>query len=319
MNPTYALREIWDHKFNYRWWRGRIVDHIVGGYFSRVGDGKGENILERDWDNLIILDACRYDLFESAYSEFELMGNLSKRQSVQSGTPGFLKQTFSDGTFHDIVYVTANPYVNTKLDPETFHFVDPVWEHGWSEKLQTVTPETMLDAAKKAAEKYPKKRLIIHFMQPHAPFIGEKRIDKQRESVLRQRALGEFEKPTEERVKGPFERIRTGELTKEEVWEAYRSNLNRVLPTVKKLQADLDGKTVVTSDHGNALGEFAWPFPIRIHGHPLSVTIPALVKVPWLEMKSDKRRTTTAKEPETERVKTSNKTEERLKMLGYTE
>ena len=319
MNLTYALREIWTHKFNYRWWRGRVVDHVVGGYFSRVGVGEGDHVLERDWDNLLILDACRYDLFESALSDFELLGKLSKRRSVQSGTPGFLRQTFGEGVFHDIVYVTANPYVNTKLDTETFHYVDPVWKHGWNDELQTVTPETMLEAAIGAAAEFPNKRLVVHFMQPHTPFIGEKRLGEHRESVLRKRALGQSETPPEERLSGPFERIRTGDVTKAEVWEAYRSNLDRVLPSVKELQDELEGKTVVTSDHGNALGEFAWPFPIQIYGHPHDVTIPALVEVPWLETQSGKRKTITDSPPVGEREEASRETKERLEMLGYKE
>lgn len=43
-----------------------------------------------------------------------------------------------------------------------------------------------------------------------------------------------------------------------------------------------DGTTVVTSDHGNHLGEFATPFPIRLYGHPEGIRTPELIRVPWL-------------------------------------
>ncbi len=31
---------------------------------------KEQDIIEEDWDNLIILDACRYDFFERVYKDY---------------------------------------------------------------------------------------------------------------------------------------------------------------------------------------------------------------------------------------------------------
>ena len=43
-----------------------------------------------------------------------------------------------------------------------------------------------------------------------------------------------------------------------------------------------DGRTVVTADHGQLLGERVGPIPIRYHGHRRGVHVEELLKVPWL-------------------------------------
>ena len=71
------------------------------------------NIMDEDWDVIIILDACRYDYFKKTYPKF-LKGKLKKVQSIASNTPGWLKKTFKD-IYKNIVYVSANPHINSKM------------------------------------------------------------------------------------------------------------------------------------------------------------------------------------------------------------
>lgn len=312
-----ALGEIRQHWRDTQWWRKRFLTHVVSRYFDIVGHD-GTPLVHKDWDNLLLLDACRYDLFEEALAEHPLDGTLSKRTSTETGTPGYLAENFGDRQFHDLVYVTANPYVNTKLADDTFHAVDPVWDDGWDDDLQTVLPETMADRALAAAEKYPDKRLLVHFNQPHAPFVGEHRLDGKKVSAIREVALGNDRPDARDRLRTPFEQLGAGERTHEEVWTAYRSNLLRAFPAVERLLEELSGLTAVTSDHGNALGERAWPFPIRVYGHPLGIPIPALTEVPWLVSQNGDRKDVTVEVPgETDDV--SEETEQRLRMLGYAE
>ena len=47
------------------WWKGRVVYYLVGGYYRKLAPNKGTFVMNEDWDNLIILDACRYDLFNA--------------------------------------------------------------------------------------------------------------------------------------------------------------------------------------------------------------------------------------------------------------
>ena len=315
MDIGYAVRELLQNGANPEWRRDRFIDHVLRRYFEWTAEPQTP-VMDRDWDTLILLDACRYDLFESVLDDHPLPGKLSKRESLQSGTPGFLAENFAGGEFHDTVYVTANPYVTTDLESSQFHAVDPVWDDGWDEELQTVTPETMRDRALAAKEEYPNKRLIIHFLQPHIPFIGDERLDGMKTWRVRERAKGERETDPEERVRNPFDQLKSGERSKDEVWAAYRSNLERSMPAVETLLSELGGKTVVTSDHGNAFGEFAWPFPIRIYGHPLGVLIPPLIEVPWHVHDDGDRREITSEPPEAVRS-VSEDTADRLEKLGY--
>jgi glucan phosphoethanolaminetransferase (alkaline phosphatase superfamily) len=70
-----------------------------------------------------------------------------------------------------------------------------------------------------------------------------------------------------------------GGITKKEFWQAYRANLELVMKEVEKMKNELKGKIVLTSDHGDALGEHG------IFVHPPNVRIEELVKVPWVVIK----------------------------------
>ncbi|QLD86826.1 hypothetical protein HWV23_14200 [Natronomonas halophila] len=317
MALRYALSEIRKHGTDRTWWRKRFLTHAVSRYFTDVRRPPATPVVEKDWDNLIVLDACRYDLFEEVHAETPLPGTLEKRRSVQSGTPGFLTENFADGEFHDTVYVTGNPYVNTDLPEETFHAVESVWKDGWDDDLQTVRPQTMADRTLSVAEKYPDKRIISHFLQPHAPFVGDVQLGERETFAIREQAMGNENATTRHRT--PFEMLEAGEVSYDEVWTAYRSNLESSWPAVRQLLENLQGLTAVTSDHGNAMGERAWPFPIRVYGHPLGILIPALTEVPWLTHQNGTRKDVSADRPVDVDRQVDEKTNERLRMLGYAE
>lgn len=318
MTVRYALSEIRKHGLDRTWWRRRFLTRVLSQYYDVAG-GNGEPVTNRDWDTLIVLDACRYDLFAEVFEDTDLPGTLTKRQSVDSATPGFLERTFAGETHHDTVYVTANPYVRLRLEDETFHAVVDVWEDGWDDEHNTVFPDVMAERALSAAKRYPEKRLVIHFIQPHYPFVGDVRIGDPGEFTIREHALGNDDVVSETRT--PFERLERGELDRDDVWAAYRSNLELAVPAVRRLLDQLVGKTVVTSDHGNALGERASPFPVRVYGHPQGIKIPALTEVPWLEHAGEMRKSITSEPPttKTEDTEVDAATEERLRMLGYAE
>lgn len=313
----HALSEIRQHGIDRTWWRKRFLTHVVSKYFTGVNRPESDPVTEKDWDNLVILDACRYDLFTEVFKKSPLPGSLEKRRAVQSGTPGFLAETFAGNEFHDVVYVTGNPYVNTELPRDTFHAVESVWKDDWDDNLQTVCPETMTKATIEAAEKYPNKRIISHFLQPHTPFIGEGSLGQRETFAIREKALGDNGARTRHRT--PFELLDVGEVSHKQVWEAYRSNLELAWPAVNRLLSQLPGLTAVTSDHGNAMGERAWPFPVRVYGHPLGVLIPALTDVPWLTNTNGPHKKVTSEPPQKTEPTVNESTTERLRMLGYAE
>jgi hypothetical protein len=66
---------------------------------------------------------------------------------------------------------------------------------------------------------------------------------------------------------------------------------------------------VLTADHGNALGERAIPFPIRVYVHPNNLRMPVLTDVPWFVLPYTERKSIVAGD--------ESVIEDRLSALGY--
>jgi hypothetical protein len=267
----------------------------------------GIGIMDQDWDNLIILDACRYDLFEELN---DISGDLGLVESRGSATPEFLRGNFRDREFLDTVYVTTNPmlYRHRNELRVRFHDVVDLWTgETWDEDHETVLPEVVTAETKRAADEYPNKRLIIHYMQPHYPFIES-------EITFDKGHIGEG-KPDELTT---WMQVITGEVSidRSQLWDAYADNLRRALPYVTELVEALRGKTVVTSDHGNMFGERASPIPIREWGHPEGIWTDELIKVPWLEVPHSERKEIIQEATKTNSEEKSS-VQERLESLGY--
>lgn len=215
-----------------------------------------KTVLDYNWDYLIAIDACRYDLYK------EVFGESAYIISNGSHTAEWSNRTFNSN--HDIIYISGNPMmskarIKKDLGNIPFYHLEKVYDYGWDKKLKTVKPEEVTKAALKCYEKWPNKRMIIHYMQPHRPFVGKKSLRG------------------EDDVWGLLSK---GELNKEKVWEAYKSNLKLVMREVKKLGQELKGKVVLTSDHGNCMGEYG------IYDHLAEIRIEELVKVPWVILKN---------------------------------
>lgn len=287
---------------------GRELNRIFHRrFYRREFNTAGVDVMAEDWDTLVILDACRYDMFAEVH---DLPGKLERRQSRASHTHEFLRANVDGRDLQDTVYVTASPQLyrwRHQIDAQ-FHAVINVWrDDGWDEQYATVLPETMGEYVRRAADEYPRKRLIAHFLQPHYPFI---------------RSGQELNTGRLRHGDGTdlWGELMTGDtkISADTLWEAIRDNLDAVLPTVRSLLEYIDGRTVVTSDHGNMTGERAWPVPIREWGHPPSVYTDQLLTVPWLIHESGERREIVY-EAVDERQEDIDDTivEQRLEHLGY--
>ncbi|UCC38808.1 MAG: hypothetical protein JSV96_13435 [Candidatus Aminicenantes bacterium] len=273
-------------------------------------------IMEKDWDNLIILDGCRYDMFKKNNS---IPGKLEYIYSRGSSTGHFLAENFSAKYFPDTVYITANPLVNYYVE-DSFYEVVPVWKDGWYEPYNTVLPGTMVDYAIRGNKEFPDKRLIIHFMQPHFPFIDKqmRRIIGEHEGILSRNLLYGKETKHTQKV---WTLLQAGRIKRNTVWDAYNKNLIIVLEQVKNLLLELKGKTIISSDHANLFGEWLFPIPLKEYGHPGGLYKKDLIKVPWLIIEAVERKVI-RKEGGIKKKSTAEKTEdeaikEKLKALGY--
>lgn len=209
-------------------------------------------ISDKEWDNLIILDACRHDLYE------EVNGKTDFRYSAGSHSRDFMRENFSEGDWSDTIYISANGHSSPSMfedltgrkPEEVFHVFYNTWDNEWDEEEKIVLPQSVVKDAKSAEKLFPEKKKIIHFMQPHYPFLNH---DK------------DFH----------WDDVAFGRVSEERAWRAYKENLEYVMPYIDELVGRLEGRTVITSDHGNLVGENG------MYDHPEGLDVEVLRKVPW--------------------------------------
>ena len=150
--------------------QGRALREQAGGGFCLMDQ-------REHWDLAVVLDACRYDVFARVN---RLPGRLEKRISPGSSTEEWVEVN-CDGDFQDVVYVSASPYVSRLYLEQLglsvpFAHLEETWKKGWDENLHTVPPQAVMEAYRRVKTAWPMKRFVLHFMQPHYPFIGATRI-----------------------------------------------------------------------------------------------------------------------------------------------
>ncbi|WP_459885729.1 hypothetical protein [Halostagnicola bangensis] len=305
----------------------QYFSYAITNAIFRLRYGKGTDVMSEDWDNLIILDACRYDAFKDRNT---VDGDLQRRVSRGSSSLEFIEGNFTGRTLHDTVYVTANTYYTAAGD-DTFHSVITCFDH-WDEDLQTVPPSGVVEESKQAFDRNPNKRLIMHFMQPHAPYIGstgqELRDKIERDVDVRgmtiERGMDDWDEPGDEPDDGSraIQAIQAPamdgiDVTDEEVREAYDENLDVVLARLEELLSHLEGKTVITADHGELIGDRVPPLFRKRYEHPIYLHTSELCLVPWLVIDDGERRTITSDPPERYDSVDEADLKEKLRAFGY--
>ncbi|WP_440764707.1 hypothetical protein [Natronorubrum sp. DTA7] len=277
--------------------------------------------MEEDWDNLIILDACRYDAYEEMMSNKNVPDILTDgelpRYKISNATESwdFMSRNFSGFQHYDTVYITANPFA-TRLESGTFFLQKNLVESKWNDKHDTVLPEDVVDTTTDIFDEHPNKRYVVHFMQPHYPFIGPKgdRIDHT--GYNRDQENPEQDAPNVWWILQYGLQGYDG-VTQQNVWEAYTENLELVLRHVRDLLEQLPGRSVITADHGTMIGDRVPPIPVRGYGHAHGSFVPPVVKVPWHVIENGERREITADTPLEAESVDSDVVNDRLEMLGY--
>lgn len=266
------------------------------------------DVMEADWDTLFILDACRYDLFK-LQEQWGLPGKVEKSVTKGSNTMEFIEENFNDPPYNDTVYVTANPAVNQVIDDSKFHEVIPLWQELYEETMEEVTPKGTTGLVIEAHKRYPDKRIIAHYNQPHMPFVGE---------------FGEQFVQTDEyrRFVGLSDGEPEFDLMNALRWRvSYVENLLLVTEWVKYALSELSGKLVVTSDHGESLGEEydeGYADGVWV-GHRPNSDDPILREVPWMEVVEDERREIIAEADGKSYDVDESEVKDRLRELGYIE
>lgn len=213
------------------------------------------DLMEDDRFLLIIMDAMRYDIMS------DLLGGVTRVMSPAVNTHSWLRDhMFTDE--YDVTYVSATPAVGHDevfgyRGSDHFKTVVEVWRWGWDEELGTVTPIKVRQSTQLVEDC---DRMIVHFVQPHAPHIGQDCIDLDEHGANNLQEVG-------------------GEVSDERLRESYINNAYECLSSgvIPLLMTHTDRRVVVTSDHGEALGENG------LYGH--NIDIPAVREVPWVEYK----------------------------------
>lgn len=274
----------------------------------------GTNVYERDWDLLVVLDACRVDALREVADEYDFLGEVESIRSAGSTSIEWMALTFRERYAAEIArtaYVNGNaqfdkvfrerrtpPHIAAApfgpsmdaygvVGPEDFGHVDDVYEYGFDDDHGVVLPRTMTDRAVAVGRERSPERCIVHYMQPHAPYIGA---EGQPDHI--------------------FDDLRNGSLSHEEAWEAYVETLRAVLDDVEILLENYDADRVaITADHGEGFGE--WTF----YSHNVGCPHPAVRRVPWVETTAEDEGTF---EPSVEATTgVSADVEDQLAQLGY--
>lgn len=233
---------------------------------------RGTNVYEREWDALIILDACRVDLMREVADEYSFVGEVDSMTSVGSMSQEWMAKTFREEYVDEMArtaYVTANVFTDEEVESQQFQELDEVWRYGWDEDAGVVPPRPVTDRAISVAREQSPDRLIVHYMQPHHPFIAG---EPERPAGVNADPFGRMGHDT------VVDALRKGRISRAEFWRRYRTNLELVLEDVDLLLSNVDAETVVlTADHGDALGEWG------VYDHPAGCLHPAVSRVPWVE------------------------------------
>ena len=274
-----------------------------------------ETVYDREWDVLVILDACRVDLFSEVADEYKWLPkgdhvDETAIDSVAGSSKEWMERTFGAAdaeTLENTAYITGNPFSSQTLEADDFGLLDEVWRYAWDDDVGSIRPGPLVDRAVKAGREGDYDRIIVHLMQPHAPFLENDEIH----AGFRPDDWGSPDAVRDPDQQGidVWHRIRRGDLERDRVWDAYRENLRIALESAGKLRQNIDGQLVLTADHGNALGEYG------VWGHP-DVPVEGIREVPWVAVDAED---TGSYEQEIEQTSDQSEIsiEDRLTALGY--
>ncbi|ACV47334.1 MULTISPECIES: hypothetical protein [Halomicrobium] len=280
----------------------------------------GTNIYEHEWDVLVILDACRVDALKSIENEYSWLNGTDEIWSVGSSSHEWMANTFRKEYLKDIRgtgLITSNPFASRVFDDrnhpphdyttlfdiaswntvERQDFGSTEWcfghSHEFEDSFSPPPAEHMTERGVIAGREQNLERLIIHYFQPHRPYIH---------NAVKDGTLSDINKY-------PYDSCRSGVITRSELWDRYLDNLRYVLDNVGVLLQNIDAeKVVISADHGELLGE------LGEFGHPEGVPHPKLKKVPWVTTTGKDNKTITPKN----NIQINNRpVEEQLENLGY--
>jgi hypothetical protein len=259
-----------------------------------------QRLNETDFDALVILDACRWDVLNDV-TEWPF----GKARSPGSQTAQWLGVAEETGIFEDTHIVSGQGQYERRSLGEAS--IDKIWEDEFVPRLGTVLPTPVLERAEERlyAGNTP---TVIHLVPPHAPYIAK----VGDEWLLTEPSVNIWKRPRDGDADGtllsPQVAMARGYVDIPRAREGYRASVKSTWEVVEEYVGRwvCDGHTVVvTADHGEALGRLR---EFGLYAHPSGCHIQPLTEVPFEVFEPGENPHST---PET--------TEEKLAALGYVE
>lgn len=264
--------------------------------------GQQKHLKSMEWDVLIVLDACRYDVFDNVAD-----WPVRRARSPASKTSEWLEAAEESGLFENTTIVAGNAnYTYDRWDLRAREIKNVFQDH-WDSKLGIVPPEPVLESVDESLDDGGGGKPVVgHVLPPHGPYIA--RVDDLWLPVFPDVNVWKRGPEFAEEGISPQVAMATGVIDPDEAWDAYRASVKSVWQVCRPYIADWvrDGhRVVVTSDHGEVFGRLS---EAGLYAHPYRCYLPALVDVPIATFAPGRE---PRREPETP--------DEHLAALGYKE
>ncbi len=226
----------------------------------------------------IVLDDARYDVFKSIYSRY-LNGDLKPCLVPPPNTYGWLPKVFSLPEFNNVRVFYASLGIKThdirigdfipkNRSVEVYAIKPKRFEH-----LGTVLPNEVNEVIKRVGLS---GRDIVWYVQPHFPWVCDEELSL---LLMHEVLVHDFLPP--DTIKRALKKYG---ISRDRVLKAYYCNMEIALRGARDLldyvreQGLMYDKIVITSDHGEMLGEYG----LYLHQE---YNLPQLTIVPWLEVR----------------------------------
>lgn len=226
---------------------------------------------------MIFLDAGRYDLFDELVGEF-FDGRLNRVYNGGVGYTGDWTVRHLSGDFGRrglFSWVPLRGFGAATYDGRDHFYMAPDIQQdidvderlaalGYKERTTDEDISISPSSINEAVRRY-EGRLnggVVRYLKPHPPFNGLPEITSESTKTAK-----------------TWRALRSGEITYAELSEAYIDTYREGLRYARDLVDDLDGRVVITSDHGTCLGDCGQLFHgrrLEMHDH--------LTIMPWFEV-----------------------------------
>lgn len=247
-------------------------DEDVASWFKLFGD-----VLQSKSFLLIVIDGARYDVFKATYLKY-LDGILHKAIVPPPHTYGWLPRVFSLPEFDNVSIFYAKLGIASHdirirdFVPRNRNIRVYVVEPRELRELGTVLPSEVNSVVLREGLC---GRDIVWYVQPHFPWVCDRDLSLK---LMREVLIHDYMPPDVVRRK-----LKALGVDRERIVKAYICNLfialkgvRELLDIVKRFGIRYD-RIVVTSDHGEMLGEYG----LYLHQE---YDLPQLTIVPWLEV-----------------------------------